>query len=138
MNLYIIILITSGYFVFTGKLSYSIFVVIESYIWKIDDVVESISDFGINYNKVKVSLKRIDNIVNNRTYLDEKFGDIELIDTKGIIEFKDVSFRYREDEDYTLKNFSLKIEPNKKVAVVGRSGNGKRIDHIRKWKGNRI
>ena len=34
--------------------------VIESYIWRIDDVVESLSDFGVSFNKVTVSLKRID------------------------------------------------------------------------------
>ena len=119
------ILITSGYYVYTGVLAYSIFIVIESYIWRIDDVVESISDFGINYNKVKVSLKRIDDIINNRVYNDEKFGSVEFKNVKGKIEFKDVSFKYRENEDYTLKDFNLKIEPNKKTAIVGRSGNGK-------------
>ena len=92
------ILITSGYYVYIGTLSYSIFIVIESYIWRIDEVVESISDFGINYNKVKVSLRRIDDIVNNRVYEDEKFGSTNLENPKGIIEFKNVSFRYREDE----------------------------------------
>lgn len=119
------ILITSGYYVYIGALAYSIFIVIESYIWRIDDVVESISDFGINYNKVKVSLKRIDDIINNRKYDDEKFGSIKLDKFKGKIEFKDVSFKYRENEDYTLKDFNLVIEPNKKTAIVGRSGNGK-------------
>ncbi len=101
------------------------FIIIQSYIWKVDAVVETISDFGINYNKVKVSLKRIDDILNNRTYDDEKFGNVELNNPKGIIEFKNVSFKYREDEEYTLVDFNLKIEPNKKIAVVGRSGNGK-------------
>ena len=120
-----VILLTTGYFVIEGKLAYSMFIVIETYVWRIDDVVESISDFGINYNKVKVSLKRIDDILSNRVYQDEKFGKVNLKKPKGVIEFKDVSFRYREDEEYTLKNFNLTIEPNKKVAIVGRSGNGK-------------
>ena len=119
------ILITAGYFVYEGSLSYAIFVVIESYVWRIDDVVESISDFGINYNKVRVSLKRIDDILSNRVYEDEKFGNVTLDNPKGIIRFENVSFKYREDEDYTLKNFNAVIEPNKKVAIVGRSGNGK-------------
>ena len=55
-----IILASCGYFVVQGKIAYSIFIVIESYIWRIDDVVESLSDFGVNYNKIKVSLTRID------------------------------------------------------------------------------
>lgn len=120
-----VILITAGYLVYKEQLDFSIFVVIESYVWRIDDVVESISDFGVNYNKVKVSLKRINDILNNKLYDDEKFGDYELNDSKGIIELKNVKFKYKEDENYTLNNLNLKIEPNKKIAIVGKSGNGK-------------
>lgn len=120
-----IILGTCGYLVVTGKLTYALFIVIESYIWRIDDVVESLSDFGINYNKVKVSLNRIDEIINNRLYKDEQFGNMVLESTKGVVEFRNVSFKYDVDDEYTLKNLNLKIVPNKKVAIVGRSGNGK-------------
>ena len=123
--LQLIILLSCGYFFIQGKLEYSIFVMMEAYIWRVDMVVESISEFGINYNKVVVSLNRIDEIINNKLYNDEKFGEIELVNTKGIIEFKDVFFKYRKDEDYTLKGLNLRIEPHKKIAIVGRSGNGK-------------
>ena len=119
-----IILFTAGYYVVQGKIAYSVFIMLECYIWRIDEVVESISDFGVSYNKVTVSLKRIGEIVNNVLYDDEKFGKVN-IKSKGIIELKDVWFRYSDDEDYTLKGLSMKIEPNKKIAVVGRSGNGK-------------
>ncbi len=120
-----LILYTAGKFFIEGKIVYAMFVLMDTYIWRIDDVVESISDFGVNFNKISVSLKRIDEIVNNRLYKDEKFGRKSLKNPKGIIEFKDVKFKYREDEDYTLKGLNLTIEPNKKIAVVGRSGNGK-------------
>lgn len=120
-----IILFTTGYLFINGKIEYSIFVMIEMYIWRIDEVVESISDFGVNYNKVSVSLKRIDEIVNNKLYKDEKYGNVELTNPKGIVEFKNVYFKYKDDEDNVLTSLSLNIEPNKKTAVVGRSGNGK-------------
>ena len=123
--LQLIILLTGGYFVYKGQMTLAIFTVIENYIWRIDDVVESISDFGVNYSKVSVSLRRIDEIVNNRLYQDEKFGDQVLNNAKGIIEFKNVNFRYRADEQDTLKGLSMKLEPNKKIAIIGRSGNGK-------------
>ena len=55
----------------------------------------------------------IDEIIHNKLYDDEKYGKVKLKDIKGTIEFKDVSFHYREDEDDTLTNFNLKIEPNK-------------------------
>lgn len=120
-----IILFTARYYTVTGKIAYSLFIVLETYIWRIDEVVESISDFGVNYNKVTVSLKRISEIVNNKLYDDEKFGDVVLENVKGNIQFSNVKFRYSEDEDYTLKGLNLKIVPNKKIAIVGRSGNGK-------------
>ena len=123
--LQLIILLTGGYFVYKGQMTLAIFTVIENYIWRIDDVVESISDFGVNYSKVSVSLRRIDEIVNNRLYQDEKFGDQVLNNAQGIIEFKNVNFRYRADEQDTLKGLSMKLEPNKKIAIIGRSGNGK-------------
>ena len=70
-------------------------------------------------------MRRIDEIVNNRLYQDEKFGDQVLNNAQGIIEFKNVNFRYRADEQDTLKGLSMKLEPNKKIAIIGRSGNGK-------------
>ena len=41
------------------------------------------------------------------------------------LEFKDVSFKYKEDSDYILKNVSFKIEEGQTVAVVGHNGAGK-------------
>ena len=34
-------------------------------------------------------------------------------------------FKYKSDEDYTLNGLNLSIVPNKKIAIVGKSGNGK-------------
>ncbi len=121
-----IILLTLGTQVLNGLVTIASFVLIEKYIWRIDDVVESLSEFGVCFNKVTVSLKRIDEILNNRLYKDEKFGKKELIDKKCRITFKDVVFKYRkEDKDYILKGLSLDFEPHKKIAVVGKSGQGK-------------
>ncbi len=119
------ILLTLGIQVFNGSILLASFVLIEKYIWRIDDVVESLSEFGICYNKVVVSLKRIDEILNNKLYNDEKFGKVEIKDKKIRIEFKDVEFKYRKEEELILKGLSMKLEPNKKIAVVGRSGQGK-------------
>ena len=123
--LHFIILFTCGKLFMIGTLTFSLFSVIESYLWRIDEVVESLSDFGVSFNKVTVSLKRIDEIINNKLYNDEHFGNKKLENVVGKIEFRDVLFKYKSDEDYTLKGLNLNIEPNKKIAIVGKSGNGK-------------
>ncbi len=120
-----IILFTCGYLFIQGEIEYSVFVMIEMYIWRIDEVVESISDFGVSYNKVTVSLKRIGEILENTLYEDEKFGNVNIDKVKGVIEFKNVKFKYSTDEEETLKGLDMKIVPNKKIAIVGKSGNGK-------------
>ncbi len=120
-----IILYTLGYQVLNETILLSSFLLIEKYIWRIDDVIESLSEFGVCYNKVIVSLKRIDEILYNRLYNDEKFGN-KSIDSKDVsINFDNVKFKYTEEEDLILKGLTMNLEPHKKIAVVGKSGQGK-------------
>ena len=121
----LIIFLTAGYFYTKKILSLSLFMTLETYLWQIDQVVESLSDFGVSFNKVTVSLERINEILSDKLYKEEKYGEISLDKNNGKIEFKNVSFKYRENEDNTLENLNMTILPNKKNAIVGRSGNGK-------------
>ena len=45
--------------------------------------------------------------------------------SRGSIEFKDYSTKYRENLDPVLKDINVKIEPCEKVGIVGRTGAGK-------------
>lgn len=120
-----IILFTLATQIFEGKVLLASFVLIEKYIWRIDDVIESLSEFGVCFNKVTVSLKRIDEILNNRLYQDEKFGN-KSINSKNIsISFNNVLFKYHDDENLILKGLTMNLQPHKKIAIVGKSGQGK-------------
>ena len=44
---------------------------------------------------------------------------------RGDIEFKDVSFKYPDGEEYILENFNLKIPFGSNIAIVGETGAGK-------------
>lgn len=52
-------------------------------------------------------------------------GARELADVQGCIEFQHVSFKYREEQDYVLRDICLRIKPGEYVALVGASGGGK-------------
>lgn len=43
----------------------------------------------------------------------------------GTLELKNVSFKYKESENYVLKNVSMKIHKGEKIALVGENGAGK-------------
>ena len=121
----LLILLTSGKLLIDGLITLPLFLMMHSYMGRIDSFVKNFSDFGVSFNKVAVSLKRINQILNNELYPDEVYGNKVLENPQGIIEFSQVKFKYRENENYALNGLDLLIEPHKKIAIVGRSGNGK-------------
>ena len=85
---------------------------------------------------MQASMERVNSIleadveVYDTKEIEEVYGDAleapkkSLPQMKGEIEFKDVSFAYK-DEDYILKDFSLKIKDGERLALVGETGGGK-------------
>lgn len=102
-------------------ISLTFFIAMTYYVYRFTWLIENINDLTQTYQKVSVSISRVNDILKNRLYKDEEFGNKKLVNVKGVIEFKDVNFNYP-DEGNILNNFSLKIEPNKKIAVLGESG----------------
>ena len=115
---------TAGILLYKGQVSLTFFVSMTYYIYRYMYMIDNLSDLNQTYQKVLVALKRINELVLNRKFEDEKYGDISLRKVNGVIEFKNVYFGYP-DEKNILKNFNLKLEPNKKIAIVGKSGQGK-------------
>ena len=106
------------------SISLTFFVAMTYYVYRYTWLIENINDLTQTYQKVIVSISRVNDILENRIYDDEKFGIKELNKVNGIIQFKDVTFAYP-DEEKLLDKFNLSIFPNKKVAIVGSSGSGK-------------
>lgn len=54
-----------------------------------------------------------------------EYGDKVLDTTEFELEFKNVSFRYPDAENYSLKDINIKVKNGEHLAVVGRNGSGK-------------
>jgi subfamily B ATP-binding cassette protein MsbA len=56
---------------------------------------------------------------------EQDFGKIKLENCRGELTFKDVSFRYNNEQEWILEDINLTIMPGETCALVGRSGSGK-------------
>ena len=75
--------------------------------------------------RAKTSYKRIARFMDAEETIKDKENAIELVDVKGKIELKNLSFTYKDDKNPTLKDISLVINPGENIGVVGRVGSGK-------------
>jgi len=76
-----------------------------------------------NIKKGGAAAERIQEIIDAPNPIKDKPNAIFKKDFNSDITFKNISFKY--EDEYVLKNFSLKIPKGKTVALVGQSGSGK-------------
>ena len=119
-----LVFITCGILIFYDKATITFFIAMTYYIYSFVYMTELFSNIITSYQKVVVSMERINEILNNVLYNDEKFGNMHIDEIKGNITFKDVDFGYEKDM-LLLKDFNLEMKANKKIAIVGKSGGGK-------------
>ncbi len=107
-----------------GLLVIPTFVIIYNYQSKVKNLLTGVGQL-IEFNKkFTISSSRIFEIIDDEKFSKEKFGKDSIPKLNGLIEFKDVSFGY-DEEKKILDKMNFKIEPNQKVAFVGKSGVGK-------------
>ena len=75
--------------------------------------------------RTEVSAARINEVLD--TVLTIKDGELDSDKTKevGTVEFRNVSFKYPDAEEYLLENISFKAEKGETVAFIGSTGSGK-------------
>ena len=96
-------------------------------------IIDAISDLITT----QVNIERYSKILNTESDVQDKedvikkYGDSfepnkkEWEEIKGDIEFRDVSFRYPDGDEYVLEHFDLKIPFGTNLAIVGETGAGK-------------
>lgn len=76
------------------------------------------------YPRASVSGQRILEVLECENLI--KDGNIkEGNNLKGVVEFKNVSFKFQDANDYTLRNISFKVGTGETVAIIGSTGSGK-------------
>lgn len=80
----------------------------------------------IVFPRAQVSAKRIQEVLEKEILIkDDGNTEYDALDMKGIIEFKDVCFKYGDAEENVLENISFQAKPGETMAIIGSTGSGK-------------
>ena len=77
------------------------------------------------YPRAEVSAKRINEVLDTDITIKDGKIDADATNERGTVEFKKVSFKYPDAEDYLLKDISFKANKGETVAFIGSTGSGK-------------
>lgn len=74
--------------------------------------------------RAEVSAKRINEVLDTKQKIIPGTFDKETKE-KGTVEFKNVSFKYPDADEYVLENISFKVNQGETIAFIGSTGSGK-------------
>lgn len=146
LGIFSICILILGIFLMEKNLfTISLFLIIFTYKDQLESLIWCYGQIYQAYIDISVSTTRMFSLYNEEFYISDKFGNVELKNILGKIEFKNVEYAYSDVEEIEIKdkkakqkiklertkkesifkNLSFCIEPNTTVAFVGRSGSGK-------------
>lgn len=112
-----------GISVLNGSLAVATGIVLFNFGNRYNSLVQNITGFHELIKKFNLSATRIFDIFEDKKYVKETFGDKHLDKVDGNFEFKNVSFKYKENK--VLNHLNFRVKANETVAFVGKSGAGK-------------
>lgn len=103
---------------------FSDMVVFSSYAMQVIMAFLMLAMIFVMYPRASVSVERIMEVIDTKTKITdgEFLGNTKLM---GEVEFKNVSFKYPDADEYVLKNISFKAKKGDTLALIGSTGSGK-------------
>ncbi|MCD9020938.1 ABC transporter ATP-binding protein [Cohnella silvisoli] len=121
----LLILLGGGYLVIMEHMTVGGFVAFYGYLDRLYAPLRRLVGASTELTQASASLERVMELLNEPPDVKDAEEAKPLAKVEGRIEFHDVSFRYREEAEFVLRDVNLAIEPGQTVAFVGMSGGGK-------------
>jgi ATP-binding cassette subfamily B multidrug efflux pump len=120
----LIVFYVGGVSVITGLISVGVVVTMHAFVGNLFEPINQLAEVYNVLQSAFASAERIFGIMDTPPQIVDEEDGIELVEMRGEIEFKDVWFKYVEDE-WVLKGVSFKVLSKESVAFVGATGSGK-------------
>ena len=120
---YVMVCIVGGALAINGKISFGVIVAFMIYVRLFTNPLSDIAQSFNTLQRAAAAGERVFEFL-NEDELEEENVTEKLEKAKGEVEFKDVRFGYNPDK-IIIKDFSVKVNPGEKIAIVGPTGAGK-------------
>lgn len=115
-----------GNLIIGGRMAVGDLTAFTTYIVQILMSLMMLSMVFLQSSRAMASIRRIDEVLDEPIDLsDENASQKDRKVEKGRVEFKDVSFSYREGGEPVLSHISLTAEPGETIGILGATGSGK-------------
>ena len=115
-----------GNLIIGGRMAVGDLTAFTTYIVQILMSLMMLSMVFLQSSRAMASIRRIDEVLDEPIDLsDENVSQKDRKVEKGRVEFKDVSFSYREGGEPVLSHISLTAEPGETIGILGATGSGK-------------
>jgi ATP-binding cassette subfamily B protein len=121
----ILILWFGGQMVLEGTLSLGGLVAFNSYLLLLAQPAQMLAWLVNMAGEASAGLARTMEVLNTPPSIQSPKEAYTLPPLEGRVEFRDVSLMYEGESRYALKDFSLHVEPNQIIALIGSTGSGK-------------
>jgi subfamily B ATP-binding cassette protein MsbA len=121
----VIILVIAGKDVIYGKLSFGVFGLFLGSLMSMIRPFKKLSNVHSINQQALAASQRIYDILEEEPKIKDLPNAKEIKEFKENIEFREVWFKYNEEEDFVLKGINLKVKKGEVIALVGPSGAGK-------------
>lgn len=126
MNLTSILIVWAGaHYIDAGNLEIGSMLAFIQYAMQIIISFLFIAMMFIFLPRAAVSMGRVGEILKKEISITDKENTQEIKEKRGVVEFKNVSFRYADAEDAVLSDISFTARPGETTAFIGSTGSGK-------------
>lgn len=121
---YAAVAVAGGVFCVRGAIGVGDIQAFVQYVKNIGQPIQDIAQIMNQVQSMAAAAERVFEFLDEDEEIDAPGAENEMGEIKGAVEFRHVRFGYKKDQP-VIKDFSAKVEPGQKIAIVGPTGAGK-------------
>ncbi len=124
---YVAVCIVGALLTLNNQISFGVIVAFITYVRLFTSPLSQIAQATTSLQSAAAASERVFEFIDEKemSNQNEIVKSLDKDNVKGQIEFKNVVFKYEGNDNPTIKNFSVKVKPGQKIAIVGPTGAGK-------------